>query len=745
MASADTPSWDTAGTVQLLARLAAHSCGRPASIVVLAGEAVPVAMHGLTHHAGLAAGRLLAAMRAREVTRCEDVTDEFGDAHRETDGAHTAAYATFGAGLGWVMVLGREAGERLSADQVAALQDVAGLVAAELERTRRDGAMARITARVSRADAMLRLVSDAATCADALTSVLRELCSHYDALAGRIWQLSASGLMQEVSRYKSDEPEQSLYYSQEPAEPVSSHNSMTALAIQRNEPLVTMYSQIERPERYVLLEAAINAGFKCQISFPIWVDSHRFGLSLAFTKERSDLDAITADIALLANTIRPALFRKVAEESIRHMAHHDDLTGLSNRSMFNARLHQAVAEAGGSSDGLALLYLDLDGFKQVNDTRGHEAGDRLLAAVARRLRDAMRESDLVARIGGDEFAVVQRLSGQPGAATTLAARLLRTMAAPFELGSDHMTVGVSVGIAVHPSDGTTPDMLQRNADTALYTAKAAGRNTWRRYEPSMDVQHQARTLLQQDLKAAIGQRAFWLAYQPIRRADSLEVFGLEALLRWTHAERGVIAPSEFVPLAETSGLILGLGQWALETACLEAAGWASGTGHGGPNLSVNFSPLQFRQPDLSRQIAQVLSRTGLAAARLDLEVTEGLLLDDSGQVLRTMHELQEQGVHITLDDFGTAYASLSYLRRFPFDRIKIDRSFVQGMVADDSTLAIVQAVLSLSRRLEVSVVAEGVETEEELGLLRRLGCPFVQGYLTGRPMAAEDARALLAR
>ena len=396
------------------------------------------------------------------------------------------------------------------------------------------------------------------------------------------------------------------------------------------------------------------------------MQDQRFGVSLAFSTERTDLAEVVADIASLANAIRPALFRKVAEERIRFVAHHDDLTQLANRLLFQERLTGALAAAARGEHGLALLYLDLDGFKLVNDTRGHGAGDKLLAAVAARLRENCRECDTTARIGGDEFAILQPL-GQPSAAMALAQRLLHAVQQPFDIDGQRVMVGVSIGIAVYPTGRETPDQLLRSADTALYGAKESGRNAFRLFEPAMEVRQLERALMERDLGDAVDGRHFTLAYQPICEAASLRIRGFEALLRWNHPVRGEVLPGHFVSLAEANGLILPLGRWALEAACVAAAGWAAPV-----CLSVNFSPLQFRQPDLAQQVAEALQRTGLPGARLDLEVTESLLLGDAAVVLRTMQALKEQGARLTLDDFGTAHASLSTLRRFPFDRIGTD-------------------------------------------------------------------------
>ena len=657
--------------------------------------------------------------------------------------AHLPLLSSEGDRLGFLCVLDPAPRAGLTDTQAGALGDIAGLVAAARAREGRLARLAHATGHALRADRMLRLVAEAATCAEALTSLLGELCRHHGAAVGRIWQLTQPDeRLVEVSRFHGDGPDEHPYYRQPPTAPVTCSNSMTAGAIRRNQPHAVIYSQVEQPERFALLAAAVASGLAAQVSYPIWVQDQRFGVALAFSTERTDLAEVVADIASLANAIRPALFRKVAEERIRFVAHHDDLTRLANRLLFQERLNSAIAAAARGEHGLALLYLDLDGFKLVNDTRGHGAGDKLLAAVAARLRENCRECDTTARIGGDEFAVIQPLGSQASAATALALaqRLLGAVQQPFDIDGQRVVVGVSIGIALYPTGGDTPDQLLRSADTALYRAKESGRNAFRLFEPAMEVRQLERDLLERDLGDAVDGGHFTLAYQPICDAASLQIRGFEALLRWQHPVRGEVLPGHFVSLAEANGLILPLGRWALETACAAAARWAAPV-----CLSVNFSPLQFRQPDLAQQVARVLEGAGLPGERLDIEVTEGLLLGNSGMALRTMEALKEQGIRLTLDDFGTAYASLSTLRRFPFDRIKIDKSFVQEMGHDDSSLAIVEAVLLLGARLRLGVVAEGVETEAQLDALRRLGCNLVQGYLTGRPMPEEAAREAVLR
>jgi diguanylate cyclase (GGDEF)-like protein len=476
-------------------------------------------------------------------------------------------------------------------------------------------------------------------------------------------------------------------------------------------------------------------GYVC---VPIWVQQQRYGLALTFTSDTWDLDLVVADITSLADTIRPALFRKVTEERIRFAAHHDDLTQLSNRLLFQERLHQALAAARAGGHGFALLYMDLDGFKRVNDTSGHEVGDRLLVGVAERLRASLREADTVARMGGDEFAIIQPFGSDPSSAASLAERLLETIARPFDIDGTTALIGVSIGIAFYPQHGDTPDILIRHADIALYRAKQAGRNTFRLYGPELQPVRQDRIPIEQELRDAVARNALSLAFQPVCEAATRRIVGFEALLRWDHPVLGPIEPDRFIPIAETTGLIFKIGRWALEAACTEAMRWDPPV-----ILSVNLSPAQFRQRDLPQQIAEILASTGLPAGRLELELTEGLLLEGTEQVLRTMQEIRAMGVRMLLDDFGTAYAGLNYLRRFPFDGIKIDQSFVRDLRNDRIALTIVESVLALGNRLNLAVVAEGVETEEELAILRGLGYRFIQGFLSGRPCSGPQTHVLL--
>ncbi len=437
--------------------------------------------------------------------------------------------------------------------------------------------------------------------------------------------------------------------------------------------------------------------------------------------------------------VRDLSDRKQAEQRIQYLANHDSLTGLPNRTLFRDRLAHAIALAERTGRGMALLWLDLDGFKAINDLHGHPAGDAVLVEVGNRLAACLRDSDTVARIGGDEFAIVQSVIAQPRGAAALAERVVRLLAEPFEAAGQIVAIGASVGIALFPSDAHAPEALMRNADLALHRAKHDGRGAYRFFEQAMDERLQQRQMLEQELRGAMLRNELRLHYQPLLDSASLGVEGFEALLRWQHPGRGFISPAEFVPVAEECGLIGQLGQWVLETACAEAASWPRPW-----RVAVNLSPVQFRQRDLAESVRAVLAGSGLAPWRLELEITEGILIDDAERALAMLRELKALGVSIALDDFGTGYSSLSYLRRFPFDKLKIDASFVQGLGDGGEADAIVRAIVGLGRSLGLRVTAEGVETDDQLRRLRAHECDEVQGFLLGRPAPPEQLPALRA-
>ena len=424
---------------------------------------------------------------------------------------------------------------------------------------------------------------------------------------------------------------------------------------------------------------------------------------------------------------------QAAQEQISHMARHDALTNLPNRTLFREQLEKALRLVR-RSDQLAVLCLDLDHFKDINDLLGHPVGDALLKEVARRLGECITEHDTVARLGGDEFAIVQFCSDcEPSAVAMLASHVVEKVSAPYEIAGHQLVIGVSIGISLAPEDGKNPDELLKKADLALYRAKEDGRGTYRFFETGMDARAQARRLLELDLRAALQREEFEVYYQPIRDVAKDVVVAFEALVRWNHSLRGMISPVNFIPLAEETGLIVPLGDWVLRQACMDAAGWSQDVG-----VAVNLSPVQFKNPSLVSTVKEALKASGLPAHRLELEITELVLLQNSEATLAVLHELRGFGVRISLDDFGTGYSSLSYLRSFPFDKIKIDRSFVSELATRDDSMAIVRAVTGLGKSLGIVTTAEGVETDAQFDLLRREGCTQAQGYLFSRPRPAAE-------
>jgi diguanylate cyclase (GGDEF)-like protein len=426
-----------------------------------------------------------------------------------------------------------------------------------------------------------------------------------------------------------------------------------------------------------------------------------------------------------------------SEAKIAHMALHDTLTGLPNRVLLNERLEHALTRAK-RGELVATLLLDLDHFKTVNDTLGHPAGDKLLQLVAERLRELVRETDTIARMGGDEFAILQVGIDQPSDATTLARRIIDVVGELYMIDGHHVVIGTSVGIAVGPVDGVTPEQLLRNADLALYRAKGEGRSTYRFFEPEMDALMRARRAMEYDLRNALAAGQFELYYQPIVNLERNGISGFEALIRWRHPARGLVPPGDFVPLAEEIGVIVPMGEWAIRRACAVAATWP-----GDIKVAVNLSPAQFKDTGLVEVVVSALASSGLAPQRLELEITETVLLEDNAATLGVLFQLRDLGVRIAMDDFGTGYSSLSYLQSFPFDKIKIDRTFVKDIADAAGSRNIVRAVAAMAIGLGMETTAEGVETAEQLATIRAEGCTEMQGYLFSRPLPEADVERLL--
>jgi diguanylate cyclase (GGDEF)-like protein/PAS domain S-box-containing protein len=430
--------------------------------------------------------------------------------------------------------------------------------------------------------------------------------------------------------------------------------------------------------------------------------------------------------------------RRRAEARIAHMAHHDGLTNLPNRDFYQDRLRQALERSKGGNKRVAVLCVDLDLFKNVNDAFGHPMGDRLLKAVAERLKAEVRGDNLVARLGGDEFAIVLACDVSPNEVSDFSDRLIRTLSARYDIDGSELVVGASIGIALSPGDGESCEELMRNADMALYRAKSDGGGVHRFFEREMDRQAQKRRDMERDLRSAFANGEFELHYQPLVDIAADQISGFESLLRWHHPEKGMISPADFIPVAEDIGLIVALGEWVLREACTEAAKWPADI-----KIAVNLSPVQFRSRNLVQAVISALAHSGLSPLRLELEITESVFLAETEANLAILHQLRGLGVSISMDDFGTGYSSLSYLRSFPFDKIKIDRSFVKDLTERSDCVAIVRAISSLGRSLNITTTAEGVETMDQLDWLRAEGCNQVQGFLFSAARPAAEIEHLL--
>jgi diguanylate cyclase (GGDEF)-like protein/PAS domain S-box-containing protein len=466
-----------------------------------------------------------------------------------------------------------------------------------------------------------------------------------------------------------------------------------------------------------------------------WVHTPHLGPRLMFTK-KIPVPGPNGKPQYLLGMAEDVTERKRAEERIAHMAHHDPLTDLPNRAAFTERLMFTIERAEESGNPFAVLCLDFDRFKEVNDVFGHPAGDELLRQVAGRLQAAV-EGTFLARLGGDELMLISADGPQPSTAATLADRLLDAVEKEFEIDGNQLHLGISIGVAVFPNDGRDAMTLLGNADAALYRAKVEGRGLIRFFAPEMDEKLRERRALQLDLRSAIERNQLALHYQPQARMDR-EIVGFEALVRWHHPSRGLIPPNTFIPIAEESGLMLPLGEWVLREACRQAASWKKPL-----QIAVNLSPVQFRHGDLPALVHSILLESGLAASRLELEITEGVLISDFSRAVSILRRLKSLGVRIAMDDFGTGYSSLAYLQSFPFDKIKIDQAFISNLERNPQSAAIVRAVIGLGRGLDLPVVAEGVETMDQLSFLSRESCDEVQGYFIGRPQPIEHYAELV--
>jgi diguanylate cyclase (GGDEF)-like protein len=448
-------------------------------------------------------------------------------------------------------------------------------------------------------------------------------------------------------------------------------------------------------------------------------------------------------IAVLLITLLVFYTRRLArqlthsEERAESLFGRDPLSSLPNRLLFTERLDSELTRLGRLEDGIAVLFLDLDRFKDVNDTFGHQAGDELIKQVAHRLSDLLRGADTLARFGGDEFAIIQTGIRSSQDAEALARRILESIGSPFMIGDAQVSVGISIGIALAPENGVNHETLMRLADTALYQAKSEGRNRFSFFERTMDEAIRMRKVVEDDLRHAILRDELTLHYQPVYSADGHAIVGVEALVRWPHARQGMISPNRFIAIAEERGLVIPLGEWVLRRACEDGKRWP------GLRIAVNVSPIQFRHRDFVDSVIRTLRETRFDPTRLEIELTEGVVVEDADAAEAAMMELRALGVNLALDDFGTGYSSLIYLRRFAFDKIKIDRSFLESMEATGESAILVHSIVHLGRALGLTVTAEGVETKEQHRFLLALGCHQVQGFLFSRPVPPDEIDRLL--
>jgi diguanylate cyclase (GGDEF)-like protein len=482
---------------------------------------------------------------------------------------------------------------------------------------------------------------------------------------------------------------------------------------------------------------ALKAGLHSVFAFPILVGEEFYGVIELFAREARQPDpGMMGAVHTIGSQIGQFMARKAAEQNLQFFASHDPLTGLFNRNMFNDRLHQALAQAGRFERSLALLFIDLDGFKLVNDTVGHSAGDALLAELANRLRATLREGDVIGRIGGDEFMVLIEEFTEVGQVAEVAKKLLDTVVRPFTLqGRDHQ-VTASLGISIYPDDGKDADVLIKNADMAMYRVKQQGKNNFRFFSPQMNVHLVERLSLESGLRRAIELGELLLLYQPRVGVRDGRVTGVEALMRWQHPTQGMIGPNEFIPVAEDAGLIAAIGEWALHSACRQARAWRD-LGLPLLRVAVNLSPKQFQQESLIQVVREALHRVGLEPARLELEITEEMVIRNPERAVRLLTQLKEIGVRVVVDGFGTGYSSLSFLKRLPIDSVKIDHSLIVDLPRSDDAAALTRGVVAMAHSLGLTVIAEGVETREQWEFLHQQGCEEMQGNYFSAPVTAE--------
>ena len=510
-------------------------------------------------------------------------------------------------------------------------------------------------------------------------------------------------------------------------------------------------NDVTQDTRFQRASLAVKAGLHGAFAFPIRSGNETLGVMEFFSREsRPPNEALLQSARSIGNQIGLFIARTQAEERVHHLAHYDELTGLPNRSMFNQRLSHALVQAKRHDRPLAVLFIDLDRFKNINDTLGHEAGDRVLKEVADRLRGCLRESDTVGRLGGDEFVVLIEELLQPVHVAAVAQRILAAVAQkilaavakPFIVDAHEFHLTASIGISTYPEDSADMQSLLKNADIAMYRAKEQGKNNFQFYSAQMNVHTLERLALESNLRRALERNEFLLHYQPKVDIGSGSITGMEALVRWQQPGKVLIPPAQFIPLAEETGLIVPIGAWVLKTACARNKSWQE---QGLPPLrvAVNLSARQFAHETLLQDVARALNESGLDPTALELEITESMVMHNPEHAVKLLNKLKAMGIQLSIDDFGTGYSSLSYLKRFPLDSVKIDRSFIKDLPGDSDDAAITRAIIAMAHSLRLKVIAEGVETEQQLSFLREHGCDEMQGYYFSKPLPETEFFQLL--
>ena len=626
---------------------------------------------------------------------------------------------------------------------------VAGLIGTIIDITDRK----RIEKRQAMEHAVTRVLAEAQSPGEAIPRIIQMICESLGWACGAYWRWDAADQAlrcAEVWRIDAVEIAEFMDatardFNEAPAWRGEAPGTVTAGLVRRvwHDRAPVWFADVTREPGFRRGQNAEKAGLHCAFGFPVLAGTQPLGVMEFFSTEIEQPDlALLQVVRAIGSQIGQFILHRQADERVRHLAHYDELTGLPNRSMFNQRLSQALAQAKRGDRPLAVLFIDLDRFKNINDTLGHDAGDRVLREVADRLRGCLRESDTIGRLGGDEFVVLITEFPELPQVAAVAQKILAAATRPFVVEAQEFHITASIGISTYPDDSGDMPSLLKNADIAMYRAKERGKNNYQFYSAQMNVHTLERAALESNLRRALERNEFLLHYQPKIDIGSGRITGMEALLRWQQPGKPIVPPMDFIPLAEETGLIVPIGGWALMTACTRAKSWQD-PGRELLRIGVNLSPRQFAHEGLIQDVSQVLNDTGLDPASLELEITESMVMRNPEQAVKLLTRLKDMGIQLSIDDFGTGYSSLNYLKRFPLDSLKIDRSFIQDLPGNGDDAAITRAIIAMAHSLRLKVIAEGVETEQQFAFLREHGCDEMQGFFFSRPLPENEFVRLL--